>query len=147
MARQRLIDAPPRNNVYVGMLGLTCVAMLTGIVVLLLEFSGDYDFEQQAKAGPAVSLPKDYARPAPKTDGTTSPPAAAPAPMTKAAPSLPPAPPLPPEPPKPAVAVNPPTLPLPVPAAPPTTVAVPNPVAPAAEPTVVRPGFNPRFPR
>ena len=79
MARQRLVTAPPRNDVYVGMLGLTCLAMLCGIVALLLEFGGDYDFEQQAKAGPSVSLPKDYSRPAPKSDGTApSPPAPAP---------------------------------------------------------------------
>ena len=146
MARQRLIDAPPRNDVYAGMLGLTCLAMLAGIVVLLLEFGGDYDFEQQAKAGPAVSLPKDYSRPTPKPDGTAPAPTPVAAPTTKADP-LPAAPALPPEPPKPAVAAAAPTLPIPLPASvlPPVTVS--NPVTPAAEPTVVRPGFNPRFPR
>ena len=84
MARQRLIDAPPRNDVYVGMLGLTALAMFAGVVVLLLEFGGDYDFEQEAKGGPPISLPKDYSRPTPKTDGSV--PAPAITPVAKAAP-------------------------------------------------------------
>ena len=141
MARQRLIDAPPRNDVYVGMLGLSALAMLAGIAALLLEFAGDYGFESQAKGGPAVSLPKDFARPAPKTDGTApaAPPAPA-APTTQADPA-PAAAPLP-EPPKPAVAVG---VPAPKPAELPASP--PAPVVPSADAGVVRPGFNPRFPR
>ena len=145
MARQRLIDAPPRNDVYAGMLGLTCLAMLAGIVVLLLEFGGDYDFEQQAKAGPAVSLPKDYSRPTPKPDGSA--PAPAPAPLTKATPpavALP----RPAEVPQPAVVATVPPVVAP-PAAAPQPATVPEAVTPASAPApaLVRPGFTPRFPR
>ena len=138
MARQRLIDAPPRNDVYTGMLAVTCLAVLTGIVVLLLEFGGDYDFEQAPKPGASVSLPKDYSRPAPKSDGTAPATTPAPAPMTKAAPPA-----VAPELPTPAVAATP-KLPTPVV---PVPVEVAKPPAQPVEPAVVRPGFTPRFPR
>jgi hypothetical protein len=141
MARQRLVTAPPRNDVYVGMLGLSALAMLLGIVVLVLELGGDYDFESQAKGGPAISLPKDFSRPTPKSDGPA--PTPAPGPTTKAEP-VPAAIPVPtPEAAKPAVIVTLPLPPAPLPAAVPAAV----PVVPAADPGIVRPGFTPRFPR
>ena len=143
MARQRLVTAPPRNDVYVGMLGLSALAMLLGIVVLVLELGGDYDFESQAKGGPAISLPKDFSRPTPKSDGPA--PTPAPGPTTKAEP-IPtplPLPVLTPEAAKPAVVVTLPPPPAPLPPAVPAAV----PVVPAADPGVVRPGFTPRFPR
>lgn len=139
MARQRLIDAPPRNDVYVGMLGLTALAMFAGVVVLLLEFGGDYDFEQAPKAGPPISLPKDYSRPTPKSDGS------APAPLTRADPL--------PAVTRPAPATVPPAVAATVPPAATTAVAVPQPAAvpeavtPASVPALVRPGFTPRPPR
>ena len=147
MARQRLIDAPPQNDVYVGMLGLTALAMFAGVVVMLLEFGGDYDFTQEAKGGPAVSLPKDYSRPSPKSDGPAPTPAAAP--LTKA-----PVPPVatpvprevPPEVPPPAVAATVPPAAV-EPVAVPRPAAIPEPVAPASAPAIVRPGFTPRLPR
>ncbi len=143
MARQRLIDAPPRNDVYVGMLGLTALAMLAGVVVLLLEFGGDYDFEQAPKPGAATSLPKDYSRPTPKSDGSA--PAPTPAPLTKATPpavALP----VPAEVPPPAAVATVPPVVAP-PAAAPQPAVVPEAVVPASAPALVRPGFTPRMPR
>ena len=57
MARQRTVEGPKRNDVYVGMLGLTAFAMLIGIALLALD-AGDYDWQSDAKAGPALNLPK-----------------------------------------------------------------------------------------
>ena len=145
MARQRLVTAPPRNDVYVGMLGLSALAMLAGILVLVLEFSGDYDFASQAKAGPAISLPKDFSRPTPKSDGPAPTPPPTPGPTTKAEPVPAPLPVPTPEVPKPAVVVTLPPPPAPLPVAVPAPTPVP--VVPAADPSVVRPGFTPRFPR
>ena len=142
MARQRLIDAPPRNDVYVGMLGLTALAMLAGVVVLLLEFSGDYDFEQAPKPGAPVGVPKDFSRPVPKSDGS----APAPAPLTKASPLPAVALPLPAELPPVVATTLPPAVEPPI-VAPPRPAVVPETVTPASAPAVVRPGFVPRIPR
>ena len=142
MARQRLIDAPPRNDVYVGMLGLATLAMLAGVVALLLEFGGDYDFEQAPPPGAPVSLPKDFSRPTPKSDGS----APAPAPLTKVTPPPAVTPALPAE-------VTPPAVATAVPPAVSESTAAPRPGAapetltPASAPTLVRPGFIPRPPR
>lgn len=53
--RDRYVDAPPRNDVYVGMLGLTALCAVVGILLLYLETS-DYTTSEPAQS-PAVSLP------------------------------------------------------------------------------------------
>jgi hypothetical protein len=64
MARQRTVEGPKRNDVYVGMLGLTAFAMLIGIALLALD-ANEYDWQSEAKAGPAISLPKIERKAAP----------------------------------------------------------------------------------
>jgi hypothetical protein len=140
MARTRLVDAPPKNDVYTGMLALTCFAMLIGIIALVLELSGDYGFEAEAKGGPSISLPKDFSRPVPKN--TTPTPSA---PMTRAEPEAPKVAP-------PVIATAPEPAPLPklaveVPKATPTTPPAAPTSVPSSTPKEVRPGFNPRFPQ
>jgi hypothetical protein len=74
MARQRTVEAPPRNDVYVGMLGLTAFAMLVGIALLALD-ANEYDWQSEAKGGPTLSLPK-IERKAPAAPGEGAPPPA-----------------------------------------------------------------------
>ena len=69
----RIVDAPPKNNVYTGMLAMMAFSMLLGIAVLALELS-DYGFAAEAKGGPTINLPKDVGRPTP---GAATPSAAA----------------------------------------------------------------------
>ena len=51
-----------RNSVYVGMLALSCLSMLIGVLLLAFELNSYYDFQTAAKGGPAISLPKDTPR-------------------------------------------------------------------------------------
>lgn len=44
------------SKVYVGMLIVTCVAMLVGVTALALE-AGEYDWQQTPPKGPSVQLP------------------------------------------------------------------------------------------
>jgi hypothetical protein len=55
-ARTNVVEGPPRNDVYVGMLGVIAICMAVGIGLLLLDL-GDYD-SSEAKGGPAITLPK-----------------------------------------------------------------------------------------
>ena len=57
MAKTRVTDAPAKNDVYVGMLGLTTLAMVLGIALLALD-ADDYEWSSQPKSGPTISLPK-----------------------------------------------------------------------------------------
>jgi hypothetical protein len=57
MARERVIEAPPRRDRYFWMLVVTAASMFLGIVLLALD-AGAYDWESQPKAAPALSLPK-----------------------------------------------------------------------------------------
>ncbi|MGL6095545.1 MAG: hypothetical protein ACRC7O_07090 [Fimbriiglobus sp.] len=80
MARSRLgrtTDAPARNDVYVGMLVLTCVAMFLGIGVLVTE-GEEYGWESKPKAGPSITLPSLNSK---SPDGTEPPAAGAAAPV------------------------------------------------------------------
>jgi len=61
-SRIRYIDAPARNDVYVGMLGLAAFAGLIGVLVFCLELN-EYDWASEAKATPAPPLPKMNAEP------------------------------------------------------------------------------------
>ncbi|CAN5228854.1 hypothetical protein BH11PLA2_BH11PLA2_21440 [soil metagenome] len=58
MARAALTTAPSR--VYVGMLILTCLAMLVGITTMALE-AEEYGWEQKPQPAPKVDLPKEPA--------------------------------------------------------------------------------------
>jgi hypothetical protein len=53
----RRVFAAPKNDVYTGMLAVTCFAILVGIITLAIEQSSDYDFEMEAKGGPSITLP------------------------------------------------------------------------------------------
>ena len=53
--RDRYVDAPPRNDVYVGMLALTALCAVVGILLLYLERS-DYSVSEPAQS-PTVTLP------------------------------------------------------------------------------------------
>ncbi|MGL6076602.1 MAG: hypothetical protein ACRC8S_20805 [Fimbriiglobus sp.] len=146
MARVRFVDAPARNDVYVGMLAVTSLAILVSIVALALELN-EYGFSAEAK-GPSISIPKDFSRPTPKSAG-----GATPAPMTRTE-ITPPAPEVKPA---PAVVASEPAVPTPV-VTPPVNIVVelpkttePKPApeatpATTSAPAPVRPGFNPRFP-
>lgn len=57
MARGQLRTAPPKNDVYFGMLLLTVVAMLLGTVLLALE-TNEYEWVSEPQGGPAISLPQ-----------------------------------------------------------------------------------------
>ena len=65
MARTRtrptVVAASRRNDVYTGMLGLTCLAMLLGIVLLALEL-GDYEWKTEAPKGASFAAPVDTPR-------------------------------------------------------------------------------------
>jgi hypothetical protein len=74
MARQRTVEAPKRNDVYVGMLGLAAFAMLVGIALLAFDAS-DYDWQSEAKAGPALNLPKIERKATPAPGEGATPPA------------------------------------------------------------------------
>ena len=145
MAKTRFVDAPPKNDVYTGMIGVTAACMFVGIVLLVIECTG-YDWAAKSVAGPAINLPKiDGGAPTTARPGTPTPPAnPQPAPMT-VAPRVEPAP-LPVVPPT-AVAVTPPVIaPLPAPLPVKIPVAEPTPVVPLANPPVdrgPRPGFGP----
>lgn len=77
MARTRtrppVVAAPRRNDVYVGMLGLTCLAMFVGVVLLALELN-DYEWKTEATKGPVLTAPVDTPRKA--ADPAATPPAA-----------------------------------------------------------------------
>lgn len=148
--RVRYVDAPPRNDVYVGMLALSVFAIVIGCAVLALE-SDDYGWSTEAKAPPAVSLPSPSVTPkaaAPTGTTTPTPPAGgntpAPAPMntppmggTSRAPK-----PADPVAPPTAVAATPPTAPAPAVTPTPAENATVN-----LKNEVPRPGFNPNLPR
>ena len=53
--RDRYVDAPPRNDVYVGMIGLTALCAVVGILLLYLERDGYSD--SQPAPSPTVTLP------------------------------------------------------------------------------------------
>src|SRR4051812_33732737 len=85
--RVRYVDAPPRNDVYVGMLALSVIAIAIGCGVLAIE-SGEYDWSTEAKAAATPALPSPSVTPKTLTPAggptTTTPPAGntpAPAPM------------------------------------------------------------------
>ncbi len=65
MARTRtrppVVVTSRRNDVYVGMLGLTCLAMLVGVVLLALELN-DYEWKTEATKGPSLTAPVDTPR-------------------------------------------------------------------------------------
>jgi hypothetical protein len=58
MARSRIqvVEAPPRNDRYVVMLGVIALCMFVGCVLLFLDLS-DYP-DSEAKGGPAITIPK-----------------------------------------------------------------------------------------
>lgn len=60
MARRRdrgPVTAPPRNDVYVGMLLLTVVALAVGTTVLALECN-EYEWVSEPSAGPQIAIPE-----------------------------------------------------------------------------------------
>ena len=144
MAKTRFVDAPPKNDVYTGMIGVTAACMFIGIVLLVIECTG-YDWAARAEGGPTINLPKiDGGAPTTSRPGTSTPANPQPAPMT-VAPRVEPAP-LPVVPPT-AVAVTPPVIaPLPTPLPVKVPAAEPAPAIPLANPTPdrgPRPGFGP----
>lgn len=58
MANVKFVEGPPRNDVYVGMLGLTVLSMLLGCAVLALEAT-DYEWESEPKPRTKLTLPTD----------------------------------------------------------------------------------------
>lgn len=149
----RYVEAPAKNDVYVGMLIVMNLAMLFGVALLALECN-DYDWESQPKGGPTINLPSVTRAapvagpadaggfPAAPADGggvAPNPPAPPPAPpaneMGTAKPAEAPAPALPIP---PVVASNPDAAPAPKPA--PSTPLKQADTGP-------RPGFNPYLPR
>jgi hypothetical protein len=148
--RVRYVDAPPRNDVYVGMLAMAAIAMVIGCVALAVE-SDEYDWSTEAKVVATPSLPSPTV-PAPKAAtpagpavtppaGTnTTPPMNTPPPEGGAAQGTPkPADPIAPT--APAVASTPGAAP---PAALPANLPV---VDTSITTTGPRPGFNPNLPR
>jgi hypothetical protein len=73
-SRMQMVEAPPRNDRYVVMLGVIALCMLVGCVLLFADLSGYPDSE--AKGGPAITIPKVELGPA------TPPPAGDAAPAT-----------------------------------------------------------------
>ena len=65
MARTRLTEAPPRNDVYVGMLALAVLSMALGCGMLALELT-EYGWTESGGARTSVSLPDPSAAPPPK---------------------------------------------------------------------------------
>jgi len=61
----KFVEAPPRNNVYVGMLLLTALAGLIGVALFALE-ANSYGWSNQAVSSPTPSLPKFTGEPADK---------------------------------------------------------------------------------
>jgi|YNPBryunderm2012_1023409.scaffolds.fasta_scaffold23017_3 hypothetical protein len=60
MARRRnrgLMTAPPRNDVYIGMLLLTVIALAIGTTLLALECN-EYDWIAEPSAGPQIAIPQ-----------------------------------------------------------------------------------------
>ncbi len=53
--RERYVDAPPRNDVYFGMLALSALCAMIGILLLVLE-TNEYSTMEPAQS-PSVSLP------------------------------------------------------------------------------------------
>lgn len=81
MARTRtqVVEAPPRNDRYVAMLGVIALCMLIGCALMLLDLS-DYP-DSEAKGGPAINLPKvDRGGVPPRPAGDTPPVGDTPAP-------------------------------------------------------------------
>jgi hypothetical protein len=52
----QVVEAPPRNDRYVAMLGVIALCMLVGCVLMFLDLN-DYT-DSEAKGGPAINLPK-----------------------------------------------------------------------------------------
>ena len=147
MAKIRFVDAPAKNDVYTGMIGVTAACMFVGIVLLVVECMG-YDWAAKAEGGPTITLPKIDGGPASTSrPGTPAPaPNPAPAPMTAAPrieqPTVPITPPMTVVVTSPAIAAPPAPLPVKVP------VAEPTPAVPLANPAPApdrgpRPGFGP----
>ena len=69
------IDAPAKNDVYVGMLLLTVLATCIGIACLALELDTDYQWESVPKGGPAIQKKetKDSKSTDPKPEEKTPP--------------------------------------------------------------------------
>src|SRR6266536_1602772 len=145
--RVRYVDAPPRNDVYVGMLALSAIAMLIGCLALAIE-SDEYGWSTEAKAAAAPSLPSPTVPAAPPRAGApaVTPPAGNvptnPPPPSGGTSQAIPKPADPVAPPAPAVAATPPA---------PTPPAPLPPVVPGADASIKtdgpRPGFNPNLPR
>lgn len=56
-----MADKPQPHPGYVGMLGLTCVCMLVGIVAMALE-ANEYDWDPKPKTTTPIALPKAVAQ-------------------------------------------------------------------------------------
>ena len=74
--RTRTVEAPPRNDRYVVMIGLIALCMLVGCVVMYLDLS-DYS-DSEAKGGPTISIPKIERGIGPPRTGEPTPPPPAP---------------------------------------------------------------------
>ncbi|HET6574975.1 MAG TPA: hypothetical protein VFG68_15320 [Fimbriiglobus sp.] len=74
MARSRMqvVEAPPRNDRYVAMLGVIALSMFIGCVLLFADLSGYPDSE--AKGGPAITIPKVERGPAAPREAAPAPP-------------------------------------------------------------------------
>jgi hypothetical protein len=140
--RVRYAEAPPRNDVYVGMLAATALVLAVGCAVLALECN-EYEWIGSPPPHPTLALP---ALPRPTTPGPTDgvpPPPPPPPPMGTSRAPAPAVPVIPASPPAvtTTTTVGPPTLPAAVRPADQQPTANPQPDRPP------QPGFNPTLPR
>jgi hypothetical protein len=70
--RTKVVEAPPRNDRYVAMLGVIALCMLVGCVLMFLDLNAYPD--SAAKGGPTITIPKvDRSEATPRPAGNTPP--------------------------------------------------------------------------